>query len=191
VDSFSWKAQRKKVEAYLSGSDDEYLKIVSILAKELASLKSGGITISKRRALVNQLEAGNRNVVRAFYAHRDEYEKHPALVSLHTWLIESLISRGVVRQEADGSIPTLSIHLKAREHYERHRMARPAYGLVSSYENNAEYLSMVERHADHIDALLRYRADRGLESAAEGPSPLDEEDFAEYLSHGPVAEGML
>lgn len=60
----------------------------------------------------------------------------------------------------------------------------------SEYFYHTKFLDLVDRHADHVHALLKYREDRGLDNGPE-MGPHDEEDFAAYLRHGTVAEGWL
>jgi hypothetical protein len=88
-------------------------------------------------------------------------------------------------------MPNFEIHVRAKHHYDTHRYARAAYALVPNYEYNGEYMTMVEKHADYIDDLLAFREARGLEADEDGPAPLDEQEFAEYLKYDSVKDGWL
>lgn len=192
VDAPYWTEQRKWIKSHLETfPDPAYLTAVSALVKILHTSQQGGVGVSHRRLLLWHIEEGNRSVIQSLYAHREGFEADIHITTAYEMVIDTLVNKLTVEREQDGRIPTLDAHLKAQQHYERFRMQRSAYSLVPQYSKNREYVAMVERHADHIDALLRYRADRGLESSGKGPAALDEDDFAEYLSHGPIAEGLL
>jgi hypothetical protein len=50
--------------------------------------------------------------------------------------------------------------------------------------DNEDYVELVDQYADSVIQLAAYVSERGFED-------FDHDDFTEYLSNGPIAEGWL
>lgn len=186
ADKDGWEKSYKTIKSNIESYPRETLEELH----ELCSMMSQNTHSPDMWKLVRELEKNDFGIVRFLCSHREWIASKPAQTGTAITLFESLRRLGI-QQDDDGRMPTVELHVQAKRHYDTHRNARIAYALVTNYEYNSEYMTMVEKHADHIDDLLAYRAARGLEDDEDGPAPLDEQEFEEYLKYGSVKDGWL
>lgn len=186
ADRSGWEKSYKIIKSNIESFPREVLEELY----ELCTMMSLNTHSPDMWKLVRELEKNDAGMVKFLCAHRDWITSKPSQTGTAIGLFMALRRLGVQQQD-DGQIPSFEAHARAKRHYDSHRYARVAYAVVTSYEYNGEYMTMVERHADHIDDLLAYREARGLDDAEDGPELLDEQDFAEYRKYGSVKDGWL
>jgi tripartite-type tricarboxylate transporter receptor subunit TctC len=86
-----------------------------------------------------------------------------------------------IKEDAQGKLPTVAAHLYAREQY-KHFADAMYHSFV--YNLDTVYVAAVEKYAEQVETLVKYRNERGDRN-------FDEQDFLQYLNLGVLAGGWL
>lgn len=187
---FDTDVSRTELRTALSGiTDTQFLADIIYLASLIQPKEYSDARIYLRGAITT----ANHDAISAAIAHRDIAARNPegipVILAFHTALVREMACEGI--QNSDGSIRNMDAHIYAFSYIRDNDYGRFSHLHFSEdYFANAEFLRMVDRHAAHVSALLTYRRERGLDSTRI-MKPLDEDDFAAYLSNGATREGWL
>lgn len=183
-----WSEEGKQISKHLAKEKDhEYLQKVH----DVCALMTKESQIGDLWQLSRVLCQNGKDALNAMHAHLDWISANPGYTTRFVTLQHALVVNRRVKPESNGTIPHIETHLHAQARYNAARNKRTDYALVQQYEFNYPYMEMVEKHADHIDALFDYRDARALEGTTIGVDDMDEQDFAEYLKHNAVKDGWL
>ena len=102
-----------------------------------------------------------------------------SLLQLH----KELLKDGICETDENGCVKAFEAHLYARDNtvVPKGHMRMGRYGFTV---DNEDYVALVDQYADNVHQLAAYVSERGYED-------FDHNDFAEYLSNGPVSDGWL
>lgn len=102
-----------------------------------------------------------------------------ALLQLH----KGLVKDGICETNEYGCVTAFEAHLYARDNTVVPK-GHTRMGRYGHTVDNEDYVMLVDQYADSVSELAAYVSERGFED-------FDHEDFAEYLSNGPVASGWI
>lgn len=134
-------------------------------------------------ALTRRIEVYDADSLDAAYAYRhlttEDYGRRITdLMKLH-----ENIMKHVSPEMENGGIKHFAAHLYAKENTVLSSGPKPM-GSYGTTVDNEDYVELVDQYADSVIQLAAYVSERGFED-------FDHDDFAEYLSNGPIAEGWL
>jgi hypothetical protein len=135
-------------------------------------------------ALTSRIESYDADSLDAAYAYRDlttdDYGRRVTdLMKLHKGIMKYVSPE----MDENGGIKHFAAHLYAMEN----TVLPNGHTLKHNYGetvDNEDYVELVDQYADSVIQLAAYVSERGFED-------FDHDDFAEYLSNGPIAEGWL
>jgi hypothetical protein len=145
--------------------------------------------------LVDIIGVGDEEAVEILLGQREYLTRNPSdaehIVDMHRRLKNT---HAIAPDRDTGRIETLTVHLEAEKHYTPQYRSQHGVSFMLHYRDNLRYVAAVERHVDKFAELLAYRTLRGITVTGEGHGKVDrfdENDFQEYLAHGPLGDGSL
>jgi hypothetical protein len=156
--------------------DGEHLKrvqgVLEAIAPEYATI------------VVSRIESYDADSLDAAYSYRDlitddNGRSMSDLMQLH----KNIMKHVSPEMDENGGIKHFAAHLYAKENTVLSSGPKPM-GSYGTTVDNEDYVALVDQYADSVIQLAAYVSERGFED-------FDHDDFAEYLSNGPIAEGWL
>lgn len=160
-------------------TDIALLRVIHELAQYSTTThaQSGNIN---RCAVMNNMDQNGCKALLSAHANLDSIKDSSITIRDFIYARTFLAAYGIT-EDAQGHLPTVAAHLYAKEHYNDF-----AHAMIHSYIYNLDsvYVGAVEKHAKHVEALVKYRNERGDRT-------FNEKDFQQYLKLGVISGGWL
>lgn len=159
--------------------DPEYLQAI----REVALRVQDKDQYSARNSLSLSISKNERRAVFALLAHKEWHLAHLEYTGSLLYFATSFLDGGYAVINSDGTLVNLEelmLAVSTSVFPNRNKLSLP------------QYVKMAYEHIDHLNELVQYRDDRGLDREDDVDFvPLDEAHFAESLKHGSLSVGWL
>lgn len=165
---------------------DDLIKLYRI-----SEIISDDIRIMDRMTLSHTAALNRVAAIRALHEHREWVAANPDMFQYFHHFLCVLSQAFDTGDEEQDDLIRLSVALSvAARTIEQHGYPKESHLHGTEALRNAPFVALLLANADHVDALLRYRQERGMD-LTEVIEPHDAQDFADYLSQHAVKDGWL